>query len=540
MGKLVFVICLLTAIVTQPCAFGELQNVQVGGSIEIAGTWYNRFWTADDADAFPWQMPLRAIGPNGTTTYLRTDGRTNDYTYGEERTRLHVSADFTDNAMAFIELDNISTWGGDFRSDYVTGQDYRGAGGVSLYQAYIEAQSVFGIPLQLRIGRQEMLFGTGWLVGMNTWPDPFLGLSFDAVRLTWAGENYAVDAWASKLAENSPIEADGDIDFYGVNAKYSPAKDIDVELFWMLVRDARSQFDTAFGPFSECIEHGLGLDNYDATQLHTVGFRFAGTRGAWDWDLEGAYQFGEADALGAGFRSSVYAFGSIDPALDFLESSLYGDDGASWDAFAGMFDVGYTIGCAWSPRLYIIGQYYSGEDKRSVSFLESLNPFRKPKASVSFNRLFSDMQMDYFIDASALSNIWTLQTGFSATPTEEIEVGLDIIYIQAVEPFDAPLAFHFFGVPFPVAPALEFLAKEGSKDIGWQITPWVKYAYSKDLSFEAGWSHFFVGDGLADGVYCDENGLRLLGGFGGTRDADRVYFITRIAFGGTGNGDEEK
>ena len=55
--------------------------------------------------------------------------------------------------------------------------------------------------------------GKGWLV--NDMISATLGISFDAVRATYSTETLDVDAWWSKLAENSPIEQDGDVDFYG-------------------------------------------------------------------------------------------------------------------------------------------------------------------------------------------------------------------------------------------------------------------------------------------------------------------------------------
>ncbi|HDP34856.1 MAG TPA: hypothetical protein ENN29_07075, partial [Candidatus Hydrogenedentes bacterium] len=96
-------------------AFAELQNVEVGGNIRIRGNWY-------DFD------------------------RASDTSFIEQRTRLSVKADFTQDVSAFIELDYYNFWGEDFRSLYLTGADFRGSGGndVDLYQGYIEAKDMWG------------------------------------------------------------------------------------------------------------------------------------------------------------------------------------------------------------------------------------------------------------------------------------------------------------------------------------------------------------------------------------------------------------
>jgi opacity protein-like surface antigen len=94
-------------------AFAELQNVEIGGSIRIRGNYFN----------------LDSLG---------------DSSFIEQRTRLNVKADFTQEVSLFVELDNYNWWGEDFRSNYLTGADFRGGDNVDLYQAYIEARNLWG------------------------------------------------------------------------------------------------------------------------------------------------------------------------------------------------------------------------------------------------------------------------------------------------------------------------------------------------------------------------------------------------------------
>ncbi len=97
------------------------------------------------------------------------DEDSNDLSFVEQRTRLNVKADFTNEVSAFIELDSYDIWGEDFRSNYITGADGRAVSNddVEMYQAYIEANEMFGMPIRMRVGRQELSFGSEWLVGVN-------------------------------------------------------------------------------------------------------------------------------------------------------------------------------------------------------------------------------------------------------------------------------------------------------------------------------------------------------------------------------------
>ena len=87
----------LLLVLTAFSVHAELQNVEVGGSIRIRGNYYN------------------------------FDSLT-DMSWIEQRTRLNVKADFTSEVSAFIEFDYYSGWGDDFRSNYLTGADFRSGG----------------------------------------------------------------------------------------------------------------------------------------------------------------------------------------------------------------------------------------------------------------------------------------------------------------------------------------------------------------------------------------------------------------------------
>jgi len=524
-------------------AMAELQNVIVGGQIQIRGDYYMSTFSRAPQIRWPnFFLPGRSIGDYGTGgfsgrafgtggpfgTFIHTanstvspyswSDRSPDLSFIEERTRLNFKADFTDEVSAFIELDNYTLWGNDFRSDYITGADFVGTGfssDVQLYQAYIEANQMWGTPLRLRVGRQELSFGSEWLVGTNDTNSFFTGLSFDAIRLDYAADVFNVSAWASKLVENGNFESDGDGDFYGVYGSCTGIQDGTLDAYWMWVRDARSLQDTHLGWFPEWVENWLNVDDYDVTSLHTVGLRGAGTIGCFDFELEGAYQFGDANQVGYMFRP----FGT------------FGDDSASYDGnWAVTGELGYTFDVNYKPRVFLGGAYFSGEDNRGTNFWDWLSPFDRPKASVSFNRLFSNVEYSQFLDLFGdLSDFWEAKLGVSVMPTENVTVMLKGTYLQSNSEFNVPRYVHLGRYRVPILPNWSFWTTSGSDDLGIEAELSATYNYTQDLSFKTGWAHLFVGDGLEDGTFNIRNGLLFTGGTD-NKDADYVYLETKIQF----------
>lgn len=523
-------------------AMAELQNVIVGGQIQIRANYYMATFARAPEIRWPnFFLPGRFIGDYGTGGFSgRAFGlggpfggfintansavspytwsqKAPDQKFAEQRTRINFKADFTDEVAAFIELDNYSIWGSDFRSDWVTGADFLsgGASDAEVYQAYIEANQMWGTPLRLRVGRQELSFGSEWLVGTNDTNSFFTGLSFDALRLDYAADVFNITAFASKLAENGNFEGDGDIDFYGVYGTYTGIQDITLDAYWLWLRDARSLQDTHFGWFGEWIENWLNIDDYNVTSLHTVGLRGAGTIGAFDFELEGAYQFGDAHQQGYMFRP----FGT------------YANDNSDFDGnWAVTGELGYTFDMNYKPRVFAGGAYFKGEDSRDTNFWRWLSPFDRPRSSVSFNRLFSNVEYSQFLDLFGdMSNFWVGRLGVSVMPTENLTVMLKGSYLQSNESFDVPRYFRVGRYRVPILPNLSFWTQKNNDDLGIEAELSATYAYTSDLSFKAGWAHLFVGDGLKEGNFNIRNGLLFDGGNGNT-DADYVYLETKIQF----------
>ena len=533
---LALVLVAALVVVAMP-ASAEFQNLQIGGELRIRANWYSDLtpeptgrYTAVPNIFMPFRgtgepvLPFLAGPANAVTSRFGfDDSGTHNTDFVEQRVRLSLKADFTDNVTMFIELDSYDIWSEDNRTYYVTGQDFRAnsADDVEVYQAYIEAREMWGLPLSMRIGRQELVMGSEWLLGNNDTSSLFRGLAYDAICLAYEIEDVlVVRAVAAMQYEGNllnpsvlgPPEEDDDVWLYGIYATYLGLEDIAIDAYWLWARDARSIQDTNFVAPLEWLEDLFDLDDYDVQNMHTVGLRGAGSIGAFDFEAEAAYQFGEADQVGALFAPF-----------------LYGDDGADFDAWGANLELGYQIECRGQPRIYIGGAYFEGEDDRDISFLEWINPFTRPDASVSFNRLCSDWEYSEFIDDTHLSNAYIIRGGVQVQASEKVTVELKVAHFVSLEDFDSPAYIELGQWQVPIAPALSFWDMESDDDLGTEVGLYVTYDYTEDLVFEVGWAHLFTGEGLDDGNYNDLNGLGFIGGTDDD-DVDYVYFETRISF----------
>lgn len=428
-------------------AQAELQNVVVGGSVRIRGNWYDF-----DNNAFI----------NGGT----------DIANVEQRTRLNVKADFTDEVSVFIEFDSYDNWGDSFRSNFVSGFDFAGGADVDLYQSYIEINNAWGLPIRTRIGRQEIELGSEWLVGNQDASSRFTGLSFDGVRMTYMADSFTVDVLSLKLSETFQGFAKGDVNLYGIYGSYIGLEDWQFDAYWLYVTEDKG--DLAGVPVTNA---GLGGGiNANDTDLHTIGLRGAGTYGAFDLESEVAFQFGEIDRDEAG----IFNF--------------FGDNDLDYSAWAFNLEAGYTFDMTWTPRIYAGVAFFDGGDSGQTNgFFD-----RNNNNDLAFNRLFSNWEYSEFLANTDLSNSIIYRLGVSATPTEKISLLLAASYFQADQETD--FGFNGFGI-------FNWFDNSADDNEGIEVGLYGDYQYSEDLVFRAGYAHFFGDDGLEDGNFIIANGL---------------------------------
>jgi hypothetical protein len=480
MKRLTIALALVLALALSLPAAAEVEEITAGGDIQIRGQYLTpgldgpSFWFNDDYNSMDWAT---------------------------QRTRLNVDATLSGGVRGFVELQAYDFWGVDvddiepaaidpylpvpFLEEQETGftDVFAGQGNdiVRLYQAYIEMNDIADYPVQVRLGRQELVYGREWLVGNNDAGINFSGLAFDAAKVRYADDMFAVDVWWAKLVDLTSthqlgllgeVEEDGDIDFYGVYGSYMGLENITIDAYWLFMRSATSL---------------IGFDTKDNVNLHTVGARVAGSMdlelGMLDYGVEGAAQFGDND----------------------IPEDFAGNDSGDFGGWALNAMAGFTFATDYSPRIEAEYAYFSGDDDASDGDTDE------------FIRMFSDVHYGVINMGGNLdrdtTNLHIVRLGASAVPVDKVKVRLDAYYFLLAED-DEDGGGKTFGVP-------QFVA-DPDDAVGWELDLAVDYQYTEDLLLTAGWAHFFPDDAIknswgADIEFNDD-------------DVDYIYAQAKLTF----------
>jgi hypothetical protein len=213
--KLITFVCTLAFVsFIAVSSYAEVQNIKVGGDLQVYGVAESNL----DLDS------------SGNQTSEATDG-VQDGEYITSYVRLYLSADLTDNVAAYIRLLNERDWG----DTVTTAAALPNIGvpspitartdlDVHLDLAYVTFKDVLGYPLTVTVGRQELLYGEGFLIAdgeISTLDGSYeydLRKSFDAIRASIDLKPFTLDLFTAKFIEG--VTANTDCDLYGVNLTY--------------------------------------------------------------------------------------------------------------------------------------------------------------------------------------------------------------------------------------------------------------------------------------------------------------------------------
>lgn len=470
--------------------YAELQNVEVGGSIRIRGNWFE----GEDNENF-------------------------DMSFVEQRTRLSVKADFTQKVSAFFELDSYDIWGEDFRSqNYITGADgrARSTDDVEFYQAYIEAKDMWDTGLQLRVGRQELILGSGWLVGNNSTSSFFRGLSFDSILLSYnLGDKFAAHLLYAKIAETMRDLGENDVDLYALYLTCTAIESMTFDLYYMFLRDDGPVVGSAGSNnlLNALFPGALGAGGAQTADVHTVGVRAAGGYEGLDFEAETAFQFG-----------------SISDGRHRHLKIWTADDDLTMSTNVGInLQAGYTFDVKTKPHPW-------------AGFAAFLGLHNDDNPDLPFNRLFSNWEYSEFLENTELSNCYVFRGGVDINPIDALTlkvVGTCIVadkdegsrnrmYDLTTGNLDERLRHWASNIRNNWGRLVDGTGSS-SREAAWELGLYADYAYSKDLTFRAGYAHLWTDSGIENGDRIALNGTSVAN-VGGNEQLDYLFWEAELKF----------
>jgi hypothetical protein len=321
MSKRLILILALAFVVGISCAaYAEVQNVKVSGDITMMGIARNDF-------------NLR----KGVAGDVRDDDESNVLS----QIRVRIDADLTDNVMTTVRLLNERTWG----QEGVTDTD------VDLDLAYVTLKEFLYSPLSLTVGRQELRFGNGLIIGnsrnftgnvVNNVPtDLTLRKAFDAIRATLNYDPLVVDLIAAQILKPSNVD-NRDTDLLGINARYDIDKTTSAELYF-------------FNKQNHDKQSAAGI-NDKADQVYTLGGLVSAEPIAnLKASLEGAYQFGKYNVANQAMvsRDAFAVQARANYALPFAKTKKWSPAiGAQYTYLSGDKQADTDLQHAWDTMYY--------------------------------------------------------------------------------------------------------------------------------------------------------------------------------------------
>ena len=382
-------------------------------------------------------------------------GGEHDGSWTDSLVRMGFMYEFSDDVTAFAELQ--SHWAyGRFVSTSAAAAIFGGAGAASfdngtslavqMHQAWLEMRNVFNMEqLAVRTGRQEIVLGNQFQFGNSDW---YRGWSFDGTRWDWDDEEFSITALILKLSSaegdfnqlSSFFFPHDDDELYSLYFTLKCIANHELDLYWMYI-NGHGAATTGSGISGSSVGNAVGGPYGGTAYYHTIGGRISGVfpdivEGL-DWNLEIAYQFGDANFAGG-------------------EQDV---DGVAVEA-----EVGLTVDRDSLFRVYARFLWAEGADSQDSGYIP-LYPNRHSNAG--FRARYG------IFDLIPMTNVITLQGGIHFDPAQDWTLGATVLWATVDE---------------------EVLGTSLNEDYGWEIDVWAEYRYSQELVFNAGIAFLFPDD----------------------------------------------
>jgi len=332
-------ICLATS------AYAGTQSVKISGDITIRSLW------RDDYDLDHNHCEDNLVLVPADNSFLRAGTRlagSSDWdTYFMTTTEVQIDADLTDNVAGVIRIYNQRDWNTVEEDTKRTFSARTDEFNIGIDLAYIELKEFLYSPLTLRIGRQDIWFGKGFIVGANrrdynnniNAKEYTCANAFDAIRATLDYDPWTIDAMVAKIWENN-IGSKDDMDLCGINVGYVfDVYNAEAEGYWFWKDDASTI------PTENLDEHNT---------VYCLGLRgSADPIENWTVAAEGAYQFGDY----VGYASQHYTRNRSAWALDLNAECRHFTEMFAWKPVVGLEYIFYSGDSKDNPNSQSVGAY---------------------------------------------------------------------------------------------------------------------------------------------------------------------------------------
>ncbi|MDB6056847.1 MAG: hypothetical protein JWO95_691 [Verrucomicrobiales bacterium] len=345
---------------------------------------------------------------------------------------------------------------------------------MDLQQGYLRLGGTKELPLSLKIGRQEMSYGEQLLIGPGDWGN--IPRSFDAAKLRYEQPAFSIDAFVARRvipranAFNQNNEHENFSGVYAAAQNLLPHHNVQAYLLARNVDSTPSHITVPLVPIPT------------PRDIYTAGGRIESSpqwSHGWDYNVEGAYQFGR-------FRPSFTAASQTQNAF-----ATHLEGGYSWK------DV------VLSPRVGIEYNFASGDN----------NP--TDGAHRTFDNLYPSNHRPFgMMDFVSWQNIHDVCLTTLIHPIANLSITNEVHGFWLADSHD-----FFYQSTGAARTSGGYGIKSGAGQfVGSEYDFLASYNALRCLNFQLGYGHFFVGEYVRNS----------LAPTGGAKDAD--WFYAQVTF----------
>lgn len=448
-------------------AFAAVQNVKVSGDITAAGVYRNDF-------------DLQKRGGPGSGNTTSTD-KEEDFL---SITRLRVDADLTDNVSTTVRLLNERNWNGDSTVGVENNRNigFNAANAIDVERqididlANVTLKEFLYSPLTLTVGRQELRFGNGMIVGdpdtngvaldsALAEGDLSARKAFDAIRAKLDYNPLVIDLIYAKVAERNTI-LDDDTTLTGINATYELNKETTLEGFFFSKIRGKNQAAVTNVDAGNATSFSVANGVKQKTDIvNTIGGRVVNKSVKnLTIDAQGAYQFGTYNP-------------NFDPNARYTSATQLAGTAprSAWGAEAILsYDLKDVASIAkWEPVVSAAYVFLSGANKNRTG----------SKTYKGWDAMFEDQTSGHILNAiMGYSNAHILGASLKAKPVADITAKLDYVALWFAKRYPANELVGSTVNLSGVSTAQTFRLGDG-RFVGQEVDLTLTYDYTEDVQF---------------------------------------------------------